>query len=94
MFGLMRRRYSDEEATQWTATISRPASADGSSRPILVGGSWSGEHFNGNFTAKLTEPTLALVPQPSVMEDTAHIGEVHSRAETRFTETVSSSCQP
>lgn len=85
------QRYSEDEATQWTATISRPASADGSSRPVLVGGSWSGEHFNGNFTAKLTEPTQALVPQPSVMEDTAHIGEVHSRAETRFTDTVSSS---
>ena len=46
-----------------------------------------GEHFNGTFTATLTEPALAHIPHP-VLDESAHLGEVHSRAETRFHETV------
>jgi hypothetical protein len=36
------QRYTDDEETRWTATISRSSSptADGSSRPFLVDGTW------------------------------------------------------
>ena len=46
----------------------------------------SGEHFNGTFTATLMQTAVAGIPQ-SAMDD-EHLGEVHSRAETRFHETV------
>lgn len=48
----------------------------------------SGEAFNGTFTATLTETAIAGIAQSAVYDDTAHVGEVHSRAETRFHETV------
>ena len=48
----------------------------------------SGEHFNGTFTATLMQTAVAGTPQSAMDDDTAHLGEVHSRAETRFHETV------
>lgn len=49
----------------------------------------SGEHFNGTFTATLMQTAIAGTPQSAMDDDTVHLGEVHSRAETRFHETVS-----
>lgn len=52
----------------------------------------TGEHFNGTFTATLVQPAVGGIPQSALDDDTAHLGEVHSRAETRFHETVRHSC--
>lgn len=57
---------------------------------VLVRLNRSGDHFNGTFTATLMRTAVGGIPQSAIDDDTAHLGEVHSRAETRFHETVSS----